>query len=98
MPDQGVKNLDSLLQHPEVQQATSNVNTELRERRAFTPPVCSAFAAPCTRLVASTDYQFDIDQDARRQLPGIIHNQVQFVQACESADDDFGQQSRSHHG
>jgi len=30
--------LGALLQHPEVKQATSNINTELRERRAFVPP------------------------------------------------------------
>jgi diphosphate-dependent phosphofructokinase len=81
--------LDALLLHPEVKQATSNINMELRERRAFVPPACEAFAGSYTRPEACTEYRFEIDQDARRQLPGIINNQVQAVKMCQTGSEDF---------
>ena len=37
-----IKNKE-LLNHPEVMKATSNVNQELLERRAYRPPVCDVF-------------------------------------------------------
>jgi len=89
MPNPKTPNLDALLQHPEVKQATSNINMELRERRAFVPPTCDAFSGRYTRLEECAAYRFEIDKDARRQLPDIIHNQVQAVKACEAVDDDF---------
>jgi pyrophosphate--fructose-6-phosphate 1-phosphotransferase len=89
MPSQQTANLDELLQHPEVKQATSNINTELRERRAFMPPACEAFKGRITALETCPEYTFEIDQDARRQLPGIIHNQVQAVKAREDAGEEI---------
>ena len=89
MPTKASINLETLLQHPDVKQATSNINAELRERRAFVPPACDAFTGPITRLELCPDYQFEIDQDARRQLPGIIHNQVQAVKPHPDADAKF---------
>jgi len=89
MPTKEGINLENLLQHPDVKQATSNINTELRERRAFFPPICDVFAGRTTRLEVCPDYQFEIDQDARRQLPGIIQNQVQAVKPYPDADEKF---------
>ena len=89
MPTPKNTDLDTLLQHPEVKQATSNINRELQERRAFVPPVCSAFSGSYTQLSESATYRFDIDPNARQQLPGIIDNRVQIVAACKTGDDAF---------
>ncbi len=89
MSSKKVADLDVLLKHPEVKQATSNINTELVERRAFVPPACDAFLSSFTRLEESVEYRFEIDRDARRQLPDIIDNKVQFVKPCSAVDDDF---------
>ncbi|MCP3950927.1 MAG: phosphofructokinase [Desulfobacterales bacterium] len=89
MPNLKIPNLDTLLQHPEVKEATSNINMELRERRAFVPPTCNAFSGRYTRLEELAEYRFDIDKDARNQLSDIIHNRVQAVHGCETGGDDF---------
>ncbi len=92
MSERNTADLDTLLVKPEVQQATSNINAELLERRAFIPPACVAFSSAGTRLVENPEYRFEIDQEARKQLPGIILNKVQSVQACSVGPDDFSVQ------
>ncbi|MGD9332761.1 MAG: 6-phosphofructokinase [Desulfobacterales bacterium] len=71
--------LRELMQTPEVQNAISNINPGLVQRRAFRPPRCVVFEQPFTALEEARGYRFEIDAEARRQLPGIIHNPVQIV-------------------
>ena len=89
MPSQENADLAALLQHPDVKKATSNINAELLERRAFVPPACKAFAKRFTTLKARSRYRFDIDPEARKQLPDIIGNKVQAVQACADTSPDL---------
>ena len=81
--------LETLLGHAEVKRAISNVNPELIERTAFIPPACGAFAEKYTELEEKPEYRFEIDKEARLQLPGIIDNKVQAVKACAAPESDF---------
>jgi pyrophosphate--fructose-6-phosphate 1-phosphotransferase len=89
MPIEKPVDLETLLEHPEVKQATSNINPELIERRAFYPPACSAFNEKYTKLEEKPEHRFEVDREARLQLPGIIDNKVQAVKACAAPESDF---------
>lgn len=71
--------LQKLLQTPQAQNAISSVNSGLLQRRAFRPPRCAVFDHPYSVLGESPAYRFEIDAEAERQLPRIIHNPVQVV-------------------
>jgi pyrophosphate--fructose-6-phosphate 1-phosphotransferase len=81
--------LKALLQHPDVIEATANVNQELRERLKYAPPRCEVFASPCTTLQAAEEYHFEIDAEARFRLPRIIDNKVQVLAVAPSPDPAF---------
>jgi len=71
--------LQKLMQTPEVQNAISSISPGLVQRRAFRPPRCAVFDQPFTVLEESHGYRFEIDAEARRQVPRIIDNPVQVV-------------------
>ncbi|RPJ77451.1 MAG: phosphofructokinase, partial [Desulfobacteraceae bacterium] len=71
--------LDQILNHPTVKAAVEDASFELRQRRAFVPPICKVFSSPFTVLEEIDRYRFSIDPEARRRLPGIIANKVQIV-------------------
>jgi pyrophosphate--fructose-6-phosphate 1-phosphotransferase len=79
--------IQALLGKPAVQSAISNINSGLLERRAFKPPRCAVFDAPCTLLRPTDGYRFEIDPEARRKLPRIIDNPVQVIAAADPADE-----------
>jgi pyrophosphate--fructose-6-phosphate 1-phosphotransferase len=81
--------LETLLQHPDVLEATANINQELRERLKYAPPRCEVFAFPCTTLRPAEEYYFEVDAEARRRLPRIIDNKVQVLAAAPSPDPSF---------
>lgn len=72
-------NIEEFLKHPEVEKVTANKNPELIERRQYKPPVCAAFLKPYTILTDSDQYKFEIDGEARKQLPKIINNKLQTI-------------------
>ena len=71
--------LQELMQLPEVQNAISSINPGLVQRRAFRPPRCPVFDQPFTVLEEVDGYRFEIDAEAKRQVPRIIDNPVQVV-------------------
>lgn len=71
--------LQKLMQTLEVQNAISSISPGLVQRRAFRPPRCAVFDQPFTVLEESHGYRFEIDAEARRQVPRIIDNPVQVV-------------------
>ena len=79
MTDSQMPQLQKLMQTPEVQNAISSISPGLVQRRAFRPPRCAVFEQPYTILEESHRYRFEIDAEARRQVPGIIDNPVQVV-------------------
>jgi pyrophosphate--fructose-6-phosphate 1-phosphotransferase len=71
--------LEEILGDREVQKLTSHINQELIERREYIPPKCDVFSSLYTDLAVDASYRFEIDPEARRQLPDIIGNQVQTI-------------------
>ncbi len=84
--------IEDLLQHIDVQRATSNINPELIERRQNIPPRCDVFSKPYTQLIDAEGYRFTIDSEAKRQLPGIINNRVQTIVGLDSPEEAFKQE------
>jgi diphosphate-dependent phosphofructokinase len=89
MPEPSTIRLDKLLDHPAVMEAVADVNLELKDRIAYPPPVCDVFNNAFTILVTDPQYHFEIDKEARRQLPNIIANTVQRVEGRDDADSKF---------
>jgi pyrophosphate--fructose-6-phosphate 1-phosphotransferase len=85
-PDQK-SDLQALMTNPVVKNAISNINPGLVERRAFRPPRCEVFKSAYTSLRETGRYRFEIDSEAKRQLPRIIGNRVQVVVGEEQLDD-----------
>ncbi len=78
--------IEELLGHPVVGEVTANVNADLVERRSYRPPVCKVFDSPYTVLEETDEYHFEIDAEARRQLPKIIENRVQNIVGLSETD------------
>ena len=87
--EKGPINLEDILKNPEIQKATSNINQELIERRAYKPPVCDVFSHPYTSLQDNADFQFTIDREAKKLLPKIIDNKVGCITGVDSPDNSF---------
>ncbi|MCP4747935.1 MAG: phosphofructokinase [Desulfobacteraceae bacterium] len=61
-------------------------SNELKFRTAFIPPVCKVFQNDRTLLKTKNKYRFEVDPEAKQQLPSIINNKVQSIVVCEKAD------------
>jgi len=80
-------NLEKILNHPRVKKVTDDENAELLERRKYSPPKCKVFSSTYTVLAETDRYRFELDKEAARQLPDIIHNKVQLVKGQDALDD-----------
>lgn len=80
--------LDELLKNPEVQKAVSATSAGWTARSAYQPALCDIFNNPHATVESVDDYRFEIDPEARRQLPNIINNKVQVIKGCASLDDE----------
>jgi pyrophosphate--fructose-6-phosphate 1-phosphotransferase len=80
---------EELLKIPEVQEVTGSVSRELVQRRRSQPAVCDVFNHPFTALKTDDRYRFEIDREARKQLPDIIGNTVQALVGLDAADEAF---------
>ncbi len=89
MKDKNFENIEDLLKHPEVQEATNNINRELVERREYVPPKCKAFEYPYTLLKDDDRFNFNIDKEAKKHLPDIIDNKVQTIEGLDSPEESF---------
>ncbi len=79
--------LKAMMTNPVVKNAISNINPGLVERRAFRPPRCEVFKSPYTSLRETGKYRFEIDPEAKRQLPRIIDNRVQIIVGEDELED-----------
>jgi pyrophosphate--fructose-6-phosphate 1-phosphotransferase len=80
---------NKLLNNPEVQEITSNMNQELMERRRSIPPKIDVFSYPYTTLKEDPGYEFIIDREAKKKLPDIINNKVERIEGLASPDQSF---------
>lgn len=85
-------NIGDILKHPEVQKVTDNINQEVIERREYKPPVCKVFSSSYTILEDKPHFEFDVDNEAKRRLPGIIDNKVQTIAELQTPDEIFKEQ------
>lgn len=81
-----------ILKHPEVQKVTDNINQEVIERREYKPPVCKVFSRSYAILEDKPHFEFDVDNEARRRLPGIIDNKVQTIVELQTPEETFKEQ------
>jgi pyrophosphate--fructose-6-phosphate 1-phosphotransferase len=70
--------LDQLARDHEIQAILDDQSIEAKERNAFSPPLCEVFRKPSTQL-KDGNHPFFIDPEARKQLPNIINNNVQYI-------------------
>jgi len=70
--------LEQLLENDEIRTMLDDQSLEAKERNAFNPPLCDVFRKPITQLKTG-DHPFFIDPEARKQLPDIIKNKVQYI-------------------
>ena len=71
--------IKTLLNHSVAQEATSDVNKEVIERRAFSPKKVKLFSQGYTSLKDQPKYKFSNDKEAEKVLPDIINNNVQLI-------------------
>ncbi len=91
----GVKtsaSIGDILKHPDVLKVTDNINQEVIERREYKPPVCKVFSSSYTMLEDKPHLEFDVDNEARRRLPGIIDNKVQTIVELQTPEETFKEQ------
>ncbi|MBW1992910.1 MAG: 6-phosphofructokinase [Deltaproteobacteria bacterium] len=84
--------IEELLKHPEVKRMTSNINSELLERRAYNPPICRVFESPYTRLKEDDRYRFTIHPETIKRLGRIIKNTVQKIQGAGAPEEQIPQE------
>jgi pyrophosphate--fructose-6-phosphate 1-phosphotransferase len=89
MKDKNSDDIELLLKNPKVQEAVSSINRELMERRKYVPPKCKVFESPRTLLKEDERFTFNIDKEAKKQLPGIINNKVRTVIGVDSPGEPF---------
>ncbi|MBF0203037.1 MAG: 6-phosphofructokinase [Desulfamplus sp.] len=69
--------IEKLLNHPKIETAIADINSETLDRRAFVPKICQIFSNKFISLEDQPKYRFTIDREAEKQLPDIAHNNVQ---------------------
>ena len=92
MPQNKVLNLEEILNHPQVKKVTDDVNAEMHERRKYQPPQCAVFSNSFTVLEETDQYRFELDREAVKQLPDIIHNRVQLIKGRDAVEDAVARQ------
>ncbi len=71
--------IEALLKNEKVTGIIDDISQEVRDRRAFIPPVCDIFSSPYTILNDEDKYSFSLDMESVEKLPNIIENRVQKV-------------------
>ncbi len=84
VPDNSLPEIDALINKAEVQKIVSSTSQAMEARRSFKPPICRVFESEATTLITRDKYRFDIDSEARQQLPHIIDNRVQAVVSADA--------------
>ena len=83
MPKRAAIDINTLMEKENVRKAVSSTSEAMRSRNAYMPSVCNVFKSEYTSLQTRDEFRFDIDPEARQQLPDIIKNKVQSVSAAE---------------
>ncbi|MBW2367525.1 MAG: 6-phosphofructokinase [Deltaproteobacteria bacterium] len=76
--------LNTFLALPEVKKITGKISDEITERKAYAPERCQAFDQSFTVLEDRQEFAFELDPEAKKQLPHIINNPVQSIKGVPS--------------
>ncbi|MDM8544040.1 6-phosphofructokinase [Desulfococcaceae bacterium HSG9] len=79
----------AFLDRPEVQEAISNINSDLTDRRRYKPSQCEVLTQAYTMLQTQEQYSFDIDPEAEKLLPDIIDKRVQKIVEASAPEKSF---------
>ncbi|MDM8555380.1 6-phosphofructokinase [Desulfococcaceae bacterium HSG7] len=79
----------AFLDRPEVQEAISNINSDLTDRRSYKPSQCEVLTQAFTMLQTQEQYSFDIDPEAEKLLPDIIDKRVQKIVEVSAPEKSF---------
>ncbi|MBF0450359.1 MAG: 6-phosphofructokinase [Candidatus Magnetomorum sp.] len=69
---------EHLMNDDEIRNVLDDQSLEAKERNNFHPPLCEVFRKPITQL-RTGEHHFFIDPEAKKQLPDIIDNKVQYL-------------------
>ncbi len=89
MPQTKPFDISALLENADIQRATSSISDPVKGRCAYQPCICQAFKGNYTKATDVDQFRFDIDPEAKKQLPDIIGNRVQTVVAEKAPSDEF---------
>lgn len=79
MQERSDVDVQALLRNPEIQEIVSSTSQVMQARRAYKPSICSVFQSEATVLETNGKYRFEVDPEAKRELPNIIGNKVEVV-------------------
>ncbi len=88
MMEDKTRSLNEFLAHVDMSKVTASVNPALAERQAYQPPRCDAFMGTYTRMRTDSTFQFTLDNEAQRQLPDMVKNQLTRIEAADALDED----------
>lgn len=71
--------IQALLGNAEIQEIISSTSQVMQARRSYKPAVCEVFKGNASILRTKADCRFEIDPEAKKELPRIINNKVQVV-------------------
>jgi len=89
MSDKLFGDQETIFNHPEIHKLIKNESPEVRARQNFVPPRCGVFEKRYTVLEPDSRYRFQIDKEAKRQLPHIIDNPVQTIVGTDVVDEEI---------
>ena len=89
MPEKKPVSIEKLLDNIKIKSVTDNINQEVIERRESIPPKCNVFSKAYTMIGEDLGYNFEIDNEAKKNLPKIIDNKVQKIVSLDSPDESF---------
>ena len=89
MPEKKPVSIEKLLDNFKIKSVTGNINQEVIERRQSIPPKCNVFSKAYTMIGEDLSYSFEIDNEAKKNLPKIIENKVQKIVGLDSPDESF---------
>jgi diphosphate-dependent phosphofructokinase len=79
----------TLLENPAIRKATSPHSESVQDRCSYRPQICKVFQSDFTRISPVDHFRFEIDPEARRQLPDIIDAKVRLIDSDIRPDKDF---------
>lgn len=79
MPERSDVDVQTLLDNAEIQEIISSTSQVMQARRSYKPAICGVFKGNASALRTKEGCRFEVDPEAKRELPHIIDNEVQVV-------------------